>query len=98
MGQIGPGDIGANLVLGTNLALFILQCTLKLLDKGQYPSVVHSLFLLIIVSNVINGRSSLVRLGESDEVRLNEAQAMDEQILDWCKNTQEDPSIIYTFN
>ena len=55
-------------------------------------------FVLIIVSNVINGRSSRVRLVERDEVRLDEVQAMDEQILDWCKNTQEDPFIIYTFN
>ena len=27
MGQTGPREIGANLALGVNLALFILQCT-----------------------------------------------------------------------
>ena len=47
---------------------------------------------------MINDRSSLVRLVERDEVRLDEVEAMDEQILDWCKNTQEDPLIIYKFN
>ena len=35
MGQIGPGDIGANSVFGANLALFILQCGTKLQSDGS---------------------------------------------------------------